>query len=334
MYTVREVDYPEWQVHFKNCQRANMLQHWQYAVAKERAEKLKAVRFLVADERGRVVALAQFLAKTIPFLGGVARMNRGPLLVGQIDRENCVKVVSDVMAALLGESRKRRWWLIQVAPELQKSDAAEQSLRDLGLRQLAIEPCASGLFSLLPSEETLLAGLKAKWRNCLRKGLRLGVSVINSEENSSDLNLLIKRYQQLQEDKGFPGIPEALVLALAHQNCEDWQFTLFFATEEREVDIESSIGVLVTIRHGDTSTYFIGSTDDKGRKFQANYVLLWQAILHAKRSGCQWFDLGGLNKTTPKGVAHFKEGLNAELYSLVGEWRGLNFPWRTTDKFR
>jgi lipid II:glycine glycyltransferase (peptidoglycan interpeptide bridge formation enzyme) len=49
--------------------------------------------------------------------------------------------------------------------------------------------------------------------------------------------------------------------------------------------------------------------------------LLWEAILHAKKDGCEWFDIGGLNETTPKGIAHFKQGLNSELYSLVGEWR-------------
>lgn len=330
MYTVREVDYPEWQTHFKSCQQTNMLQHWQYAVAKERAEKFKAVRFLVVDEDGKGVALAQFLSKTIPFIGGVARMNRGPLLIGRIDCEKRVEMVSDVMVALQNEARKRRWWLMQVAPELENSEAAAQSLRDLGLHQLSVEPCASGLFSLFPNEETLLAKLKAKWRNCLRKGLRLGVSVTNSNENNSDLSLLIKRYQKLQEDKGFSGISDALIFALAYQNYEDWQFTLFFATEEGEVNIENSMGMLVSIRHGDTSTYFIGSTNDRGRKFQVNYVLLWQAILYAKKTGCQWFDIGGLNKTTPQGIAHFKNGLNAELYSLVGEWRGLNFPWKTS----
>ena len=83
--------------------------------------------------------------------------------------------------------------------------------------------------------------------------------------------------------------------------------------------------VLVTIRSGDTALYLIGSSNDKGRKMQANSVLLWQAIVHAKHSGCAWFDIGGLSNTTPKGVAEFKQGLNAMPYQLVGEWRRFNF---------
>ncbi len=327
MHTIREVNYEEWNAYFKSCRQVNMLQHWQYAAAKERDGKFKAVRFLVVDEVEQVVALVQFLTKTFPFIGGVARMNRGPLLVGDIHCMDRVKVVSEVMSAIRNEARKRKWWMIQVAPELQESEAASQALLKLGFRQLPIEPWASGVFSLVQSEEKLMARLKAKWRNCLRKGLRLGVSVENSEESNSDVDLLLKHYQKLQKDKGFSGISDSLIFELSCKNCDDWQFTIFIASEAGKDNNKTPIGMLVTIHHGDTSTYFMGSTNDRGRKCQANYVLLWQAILHAKKTGCKWFDIGGLNNTTPKGIAHFKNGLNAEMYNLVGEWRGFSTPW-------
>ena len=84
---------------------------------------------------------------------------------------------------------------------------------------------------------------------------------------------------------------------------------------------DDPLGVLVTICSGDTALYLIGSSNDKGRQMQANSVLLWQAILHAKQSGCTGFDIGGLSDATPKGIAEFKQGLNAVPYQLVGEWR-------------
>ena len=55
------------------------------------------------------------------------------------------------------------------------------------------------------------------------------------------------------------------------------------------------------------------------------YILLWEAILCSKQNGVSWLDIGGLNSTTPKGIVHFKSGLNAKLYTLVGEWRGFTF---------
>ena len=119
---------------------------------------------------------------------------------------------------------------------------------------------------------------------------------------------------------------DSLIISLAQQQGKGWEFTLFIANEERIADVENSIGMLVSIRHGDTSTYLIGYTNDEGRKQQANYVLLWEAILYAKQSGCDWFDIGGLSSITPKGVAHFKQGINAELYSSVGVWRWITVP--------
>ena len=104
----------------------------------------------------------------------------------------------------------------------------------------------------------------------------------------------------------------------------NWKFNLYFAHHKDSIKANFNISLLVTIMSGDTCTYLIGASNDIGRKLQANTVLLWEAILHAKRLGCKWFDIGGLTEETPKGIADFKKGLNSESYKLLGEW--LFFP--------
>ena len=106
---------------------------------------------------------------------------------------------------------------------------------------------------------------------------------------------------------------------MARNNHKLWSFNILKAIDKDE----NLLGYLVTIDHGDTSIYLIGLTTEEGRRFQANYVMLWEAILNAKKTGCMQFDIGGLTDETPKGVAHFKNGLKPEMYSLIGEWRGL-----------
>jgi len=113
---------------------------------------------------------------------------------------------------------------------------------------------------------------------------------------------------------------------MSEQADSDWGFNLFVA-EEEESKKKNILGMLVMIRHGDTATYLIGLTDEKGRKLNANYALLWSAILHARKINCKWFDIGGLDETTPQGIAHFKKGLNSSLYSLTGEWVYFKFPF-------
>ena len=99
---------------------------------------------------------------------------------------------------------------------------------------------------------------------------------------------------------------------MSRLNHQYWEFKIFFATKASSNDMEEPLGILVSVKFGDTTIYLIGVTNNKGKKFQANYVLLWEAILEAQRNGCKWFDIGGLNKTTPKGISHFKK-----VYSLI-----------------
>ena len=332
MYGVKEIEYSDWTNYIKEFEHTNLLQYGPYGAAKEQTSYWKSVRFMVTDGN-EIVALAQFLAITLPLFGGIARMNRGPLLSKEIQKDDRESVSCKLIAALVEESQKRHWWVVQIAPDLPDTDASVKALKYIGLKKLDITPYASGLISLYSDEEEMLMSLKGKWRNCLRKGFRSGVKVTQANGNSSEMNILINRYRQLQQDKGFLGIKESLINALAEQKDESWEFKLFFANQDEHIDIENSVGVLVCIRHGDTATYFIGSTNDKGRNLHANYVLLWEAILYAKHSGCKWFDIGGLDSTTPKGIAHFKQGLNSELYNLVGEWRGFFPPWKS-NKFK
>ena len=328
MYLVKEVNYSDWKENLQNCQKINMLQCWQYGDAKVETSKWNVVRFLIMNEDGNAVALAQALFMTLPLIGGIARMNRGPLLIKQSESGQDSKDIINIITALFDEFKKKRWWLVQIAPEMNDSELAAKLLKNLGLKKLAITPYASGLLDLKKDEKKLLMGLKKKWRYCLRKGKDLGLTVSTIVGNSEELEILLSSYKALQKDNGFVGIADSLVISLANQVAEDWQFTLFIANQKDSSDVKDYLGMLVSIHHGDTSTYLIGITSDEGRDLQVNYMLLWQAILYAKNNGCMWFDIGGLDATTPIGIAHFKKGVQSDPYCLIGEWRGLIHPWK------
>ena len=328
MYLVKEANYLDWKENFQNCQKTNMLQCWQYGDVKVETSKWNVVRFLIMNEDGNTVALAQTLCMTLPLIGGIARMNRGPLLIKRSESGQNSKDILKIIRALLDEFKKRRWWLVQIAPEINDSELTAQLLKNLGLKKLAVTPYASGLLDLQKDEKKLLMGLKKKWRYCLRKGQDLGLTVSTIVGNSVELETLLSRYKALQKDNGFIGLADSLIISMANQAAEDWQFTLFIANHKNSSDIKDCFGMLVSIHHGDTSTYLIGITSDEGRDLQVNYVLLWQAILEAKKNGSMWFDIGGVDATTPEGIAHFKKGVQSDPYYLIGEWRGLMYPWK------
>lgn len=307
--------------------KTNMLQSWQYGAAKEWAEGWRTLRFLISDNSGHPVALAQILTRSLPLLGGLARLNRGPLLLEELPEDQSIARTMEALRALLRVARRQRWWVVQIAPELPDNEKAFSGLTHLGLRRRQAPGWASGRLALGVDEKSLLMRLNGKWRNCMRKGERLGVKVTRHNGGGPNMDLLISGYAELQRSKGFKGLTEALLRSLAGQQGKAWQFDIFTAWTANSPANDEPIGMLVTIRHGDTATYLIGSTNDQGRQMQANSVMLWQAILHAKQAGCAWFDIGGLTDVTPKGVAEFKKGINAVPYVLTGEWRWYCLPW-------
>ena len=328
MYFVEEASYTDWHTYLQKCQKVNLLQSWQYGDAKQETTKWKVSRFLIANEKQQIVGLAQTLSFSLPLIGGVVRMNRGPMLISNLTRMSDDIILYKVISALLEEFKKRRWWVAQIAPETNASKSTNDFLKNIGFKKLAVAPYSSGLLNLQLSEEELLMGLKKKWRYSLRKSQSSGINVGIVEKNSRDYETLLKRYTKFKIENDFPGILDSLILSLIRQKGEVWKFHFIVAQMEASLNIDNCYGMLASIENGDVATYFIGETNNEGRELQVNYLLLWQAILYAKSNGCNWFDIGGLDTTTPVGIAHFKKGLQAEIYTLIGEWRGLILPWK------
>ena len=326
LYHVIEASIEVWESLWTCIPHANLLQSWQYGAAKEQSQGWRARRFLISDTNGKPVALAQWLTRTLPFLGGIARLNRGPLLLEALPEEKAIETSLGVLQALLKEARCQHWWIVQIAPELPNHETSQQGLRQLGLRRRAIAAWASGLIDLSLSEEELLGRLNRRWKRSLRKASELGVACRLEQINPSRLEELLGSYLNLQQRNGFDGINASLITELSSLQSVSWSFNFFVAEIMTEDGDRETIGHRICLHHGNTATDFVVTTTEKGRQLEANSALYWQAILHAKHSGCAWFDIGGLSAVTSKGITDFKQGLNALPYESVGEWRGYYFP--------
>jgi len=302
--------------------KGNILQSWFYGESKKEADNMDMNYFSIRKEHSEV-AIVQVLSKKVPFFGRLYRVNRGPILLGEFNAEESETILLDSIALLTKELRNRSALMIQIAPEIEASEKVNTSLKKMGLKRLKSESWSSGIIDLRRDEEDILMSLNGKWRNCYRKGLKMGVEVSNVSNTKEGINKLVENYKVLQSEKDFSGLATSLIESMANQDHEKWSFNIF---EAKSKDSGEDLGSLVSINSGECSIYLIGTTSYQGRKYQANYVLLWEAIMDSKDKDSRWFDIGGLNSTTPKGVAHFKKGLNAEMYSLTGEWRGIFFP--------
>ena len=148
MFHVKEVSLEQWDIHWQHVPKANLLQSWQYGAAKEQAENWRALRFLVSDSSGHPVALAQMLTRSLPLLGGIARLNRGPLLLDELPEDQTIERTLEALRALIQEARRRRWWVVQIAPELPDTENVFSSLTQMGLRRRPEPAWASGRLAL------------------------------------------------------------------------------------------------------------------------------------------------------------------------------------------
>lgn len=317
---VREVSHSEWSVYWVDCADQNLLQSWEYGDAKEQSGGWTPKRLVIFNQDKLPIALVQVLTKYIPVFGGIARINRGPLLFDD-DSNNYLELKLQALKILMAEARRRRWWVIQIAPEICDSYDACVGLQKLGLRKQKKTAWASSLIDLSLSIDDLYSNLNRRWKRSLSKASKLGVIVKSTELTEVRLAEVLKSYSVLQTKNQFVGIDGKLIMELSKLRSPEWNFNLFVAELVIEGLPTEEVGYRVTIRNGNNVLDFLVSTSPKGRNLEASSALYWQAIVQAKLSGCRWFDVGGLNDETPKGIADFKQGLNGTPYQLIGEWR-------------
>ena len=78
---------------------------------------------------------------------------------------------------------------------------------------------------------------------------------------------------------------------------------------------------------GDTGLALIGGTTAKGLRISPNsyYLLMWNMCEWAKKAGCRWFDLGGINPDTNPGCYQFKSGMRGMEMTYLGNYQASKF---------
>ena len=315
-WKLRRIDEITWNKLWSSIEYPTLLQCIAFGKAKKDVEKWQPVLYEIIDHDNIVRGVIQVLVKRIKRIVKVARVNRGPLFLNISE----VSLIPDIyiyktFEALKNEANKLGWSYLRVAPELNYDQSKIDLLKDVGFSKVKNAVSGGSLkLNLDMTENYLFNNLQGKWRNLLRKAMKLEVKIDNVDV-PKNIDLVTKKYEEFKESKNFTGISSNILKSLSESAGKD--FIILTASVGKSSEPES---IVVGFRHGNTVTYLIGVNSDIGRKNKANYLLLWELIIYSKRIGCKYFDLGGLDDTTPKGIAHFKRGTNAKQYNLIGEW--------------
>ena len=74
-----EIDNLKWRALWSKVEFTNLMQSWEYGELKK-LQGWQPKRFLLKDCNGFECGLLQVLVKSLPVFGGVARINRGPIM--------------------------------------------------------------------------------------------------------------------------------------------------------------------------------------------------------------------------------------------------------------
>lgn len=314
MYTMEKVEYSQWANLLERCRRVNLLQMWEYGEVKRVVEHWNPYRYVILDN-GRPLGIVQILTKSLPLIGKIIRINRGPLFFTEVHESGSLAgIIETTMQTIFRDVVEGKKCYFRIAPEIENEQDFDAISENRQFHHLNLPAWSSAVIDLLMSEDSLFKHLDGKWRNLLRKSRKMGLEV---EETSSEeaMVFLMEQYRLLQKEKRFSGVSEKILMELNRQLGCDRQMQIIFALKS----MQRIAGILI-IGHGNSCTYLVGWNTKEGRDLQANYLLLWQAVMNCKNQGYRWFDLGGIDDRMTPGVAHFKKGLGGREYTLAGEF--------------
>jgi len=181
----------------------------------------------------------------------------------------------------------------------------------------AIQPVRTILLDLTPSEETLLARMKEKWRYNLRLAARKGVTV-RVGQSAEDVRAWYKLLQTTSERDEFG-------IHTLEYYLQAWQI---FATCNQarlllaEYQGQLLAGIFVA-QLAKQALYLYGASANEQRHLMPNYLLQWEAIRWARQQGATLYDFWGIPTTDDEdedmaGVYRFKRGWGGEVASFLG----------------
>ncbi|MDA7426647.1 GNAT family N-acetyltransferase [Thalassococcus lentus] len=244
---------------------------------------------------GRVTLSWQVQSRTLPLLGRIDLISRGP-------------VSQDPQHSIDWLWRWQRWHdgrpLVLNAENLSAT-----VLRGAGFWPV-MTPASLAILPLR-DEQAMRAALAQKWRNRLNRALAQGVSISRHDLKSGHWILQAERQQA--RAKRYRGLPPEFCAAYARVN--PGHAAVFEARRNG-----APVAAAAFLRHGAMATWQMGYSSPAGRRCNAMNALLWRAALWLKEQGHSLLDLGTLNAQDAPGLTHFKRGTGAQIRTLSGTW--------------
>jgi peptidoglycan pentaglycine glycine transferase (the first glycine) len=305
--TVLRADDAKWNEFVAGASAPSFLQATPWAAVK-RPNGWRAAR-IVVDAPGGAVGAQVLVRHPRPLPKGFGYAARGPLASGRLDVAALGAFTEGVRRAAGGLGIGH----LRIDPELEDPDGSvAATLRDLGWRPAPdIQPRSTQVIDLALSEEDLLAGLRKKTRQTLRRAEADGTQVVTAGRER--LGEFHRTLVGTMDRVGLPFRTEGFFRQLWDAYAPDGQAMLLLAqTPAGEVTSGTFL-----VGWGPRLVALYGGTTAEGRRLNSKYLINWEALRRAKAAGYAMYDLWGLPND---GITYFKAGWGGRRVDYVGAW--------------
>jgi hypothetical protein len=270
------------------------LQSTLWGNARESVDNISQLLLECRSDKGELAGFARIEMRPAPFVGKIAWIPKGPVLV---DND-----VGEAVAALCTEL-KYRGFIACITDRYVASD-----------HERAGQPRTIWL-DLTLGLDALSKRLDSQWRYGARRALREGL-MVRTTTVQTDVSAFFQLCNTLSETKGFP-LPgsEALVQELIRTSSSTSAISMMLYVGE--VDGVIAGGALVA-RCGRHLHYLWGASDRRFSNFRVNEAVQWQIIQDGVGAGMERYDLEGIDPSGNPGVYEFKRKMGGREIPLHG----------------
>ncbi len=286
-----QAEEPKWDTFVSQVPGANHLQTSLWGRVKT-FSGWSAARVIISEGEV-IVAGVQLLIKSLPLIGSIAYVPKGPLFSSKEPETR-----GFVITALFNLIKKHRMAYIILQPPIDDAELSGQLLRH-GFQQSknTVAPTATVLLDLTIDIDDILARMRRGTRQQIKKSQHQGL--VAREGTKSDLNTFLSLLAESGKRLKFSPESEEYYRTM-WKILQPHGHVKLFVVELTE----NAIAALLTIPFGNTVICKRIGWSGTHAKLFPNDLLLWTAITWAKAKGYTYFDLEGINRKDAESLIH------------------------------
>lgn len=256
------------------------------------------------------------LEQKLPFGKNYLYVPRGPIFAGNFSSESLSVFVKEIKN--IADSDKSIF--LRIEPPFEYSDEVAGVLSSSEFsRTLSVQPIETRVIDLLKSESELLKEMEHDTRYAIRVAERRGVTVSifsDADEKKKKFDDFWKVFYETNKRRKLKHYPREYYKLVAELGGE-------YGSKISVAYLNSTaVASAIIVSFGSTATYLYAASLPGYGKYNAPSLILWRAILDAKKEGRLIFDLWGTSSEKKEwaGVTAFKKSFGGNLMSYVGTW--------------